>query len=307
MSPWKSFSTVAVAPSPSPAGRPRFSLTSDIVSFRRCSRQYGYFGNDGFVPAQAVQIYYGTIVHQVLDRCHRHFAGLAGFPKGTMPSHVDIEHYFGEVENALKSHGVRPTSPAVRDKALAVLKTFNDVEGPDLYPRVFNTEYRLESDQGQYVLRGVVDVLATGPGAGEDPAKMEIWDYKGTQHPPLSSQTMQDYVWQMCVYAELYKARSGAYPARAILYFLNELHSKPGDPPVTKRPKRAVCTVDFTPKMIADGLAAFDVTAKAIMTCKASRVWPDPGAAPGKETCDICDIRWNCGKVKGVYPRRYPI
>ena len=35
--------------------RPRFSLTSDIISFRKCRRQYGYFGNDGFVPAEAVQ------------------------------------------------------------------------------------------------------------------------------------------------------------------------------------------------------------------------------------------------------------
>ena len=134
MSAWTNYNSLTgqINP-PSPTqSRPRFSLTSDIVSYRRCSRQYGYFGNEGFVPAQATQIFYGTIVHQVLDRCHRHYSGLAGFPRGSFPSDADIASYFGEVENALKSHGVRPVSAAVRDKALEVLQAFNRVEGPAL-------------------------------------------------------------------------------------------------------------------------------------------------------------------------------
>jgi len=224
-----------------------------------------------------------------------------------MPTDADITHYFGEVENALRSHGVRPTSPAVRDKALAVLVTFNRIEGPTLYPRVFNTEYRLESDRGAYVLRGVVDVLATSPDAGDDLGQMEIWDYKGTNMPPLSSQSMQDYIWQMCVYAELYHVRAGVYPAKAILYFLNELHVRPGDPPVTTRPLRAIYEVAFTPAMIASALTEFDRTSRDIIVCQNIRQWSHPGVAPEKATCDICDIRWNCPTVAGQYPLRYPI
>lgn len=49
MSAWTNYSNIVI-PSPQPSVvRPRFSLTSDILSYRRCSRQYGYFGNDGFV------------------------------------------------------------------------------------------------------------------------------------------------------------------------------------------------------------------------------------------------------------------
>jgi hypothetical protein len=306
MATWKLYTGVTVPPSKPSGSRPRFSLTSDIVSFRRCARQYGYFGNDGFVPAESGQAFYGTVVHQVLDRCHRHYSGLMGAPRGTMPTDADIDHYFGEVENALSSHGVRRASQKAADKARKVLKAFNRVEGPALYPRVFDTEYRLESDRDQYVLRGVVDVLATAPGAGGDPSKMEIWDYKGTKLPDLSSKTLRDYTWQMCVYAELYKARSGVYPAKAVLYFLNELDQ---DPEPTQRPLRAVHEVPFTPKMIQDALQEFHITALDIMTCQASAKWPTPakGQDPGKETCDICDIRWNCGAKKGVYPMRMPI
>jgi len=304
MAAWTNFQGVVVPPPQPGAVRPRFSLTSDILSFRRCSRQYGYFGNDGFVPAQATQIFYGTIIHQVLDRCHRHYWGFMGHAPGTMPADADVEHYFGEVQNALRSHGVRPASPSVAAKAMRVLKIFNRVEGPTLYPLIRDTEFRLESERAQYVLRGVVDVLARNPAAPDDPAQMEIWDYKGTRFPDLSSKELRDYVWQMCVYAELYRVRSGAYPARAILYFLNELDL---DPEPTSRPVRAVYEVQFTATAVQQALAEFDMTAQSIVGCRATSVWPLPGTPPEKETCDICDIRWSCPVPSTRYQIRMPI
>ena len=301
---WELFSTVQVPPTQPNLVRPRFSLTSDILSFRRCSRQYGYFGNDGFVPAQATQIFYGTIIHQVLDRCHRHYWGMMGHPVRTMPTDAEVGSYFGEVQNALRSHGVRPASPAVAEKALCVLQLFNSIEGSTLYPLIRDTEFRLESERNQYVLRGVVDVLARSRNAPDDPAEMEIWDYKGTKLPDLASADMRDYVWQMCVYAELYRARSGHYPARAILYFLNELDQQPA--PVA-RPLRAVHEVRFTAAMIQQALGGFDATAQDIIGCRGTNVWPLPGDAPQKETCDICDLRWNCTRPAVPYPIRLPI
>ena len=138
MSAWTNYNGVMVPPPQPSVVRPRFSLTSDILSFRRCSRQYGYFGNDGFVPAQATQIFYGTVIHQVLDRCHRHYWGFAGHPQGTMPTDANVDQYFNDVQNALKSHGVRPASPAVAAKAIRVLKIFNRVEGPALHQHVWH-------------------------------------------------------------------------------------------------------------------------------------------------------------------------
>jgi len=304
MSAWTNYSNIVI-PSPQPSVvRPRFSLTSDILSYRRCSRQYGYFGNDGFVPAQATQIFYGTVIHQVLDRCHRHFWGFSGHPQGTMPTEGDVDQYFNDVQNALRSHGVRPASPAVAEKAVRVLKVFNRVEGPTLYPLIRDTEFRLESERSQYVLRGVVDVLARNPNAPDDPAQMEIWDYKGTRLPDRSSAEIRDYIWQMCVYAELYRARAGTYPARAILYFLNELDLNPAP---SSRPLRAVYEVQFTAPAVQQALSAFDLTAQAIIGCRATSTWPLPASTPGKETCDICDIRWNCPRPTPPYQVRMPI
>jgi hypothetical protein len=301
---WTNFQNVRVPPPQASIVRARFSLTSDILSFRHCSRQYGYFGNDGFVPAQATQIFYGTVIHQVLDRCHRHYWGLAGPPQGTMPTDADVESYFRDVQNALRSHGVRPASPAVAEKAIRVLKIFNRVEGPTLYPLIRNTELRLESERNQYVLRGVVDVLARNPNAPDDPGQMEIWDYKGTRFPDLSSADLRDHIWQMCVYAELYRVQSGTYPARAILYFLNELDLQPAP---TIRPLRAAYEVQFAGAEIQQALTQFDVTAQSIIQCRANDNWPLPAAAPGKESCDICDLRWSCPVPSPRYRLRLPI
>lgn len=314
MTAWTLFPTGLVHPESHTSPRPRFSLTSDIISFRKCPRQYGYFGQDGFVPAQAVQIFFGQIIHQVLDRCHRHYSGGFGHPKGTMPNDADIDHYFHEVEQALRAHGVRPASPVVAVQAMQVLKTFNTLEGPLLYPRVIDTEYRLESERQNFVLRGVVDVLAA-----DDSGEPEIWDYKGTDKPELSSVDIRDFEWQMSVYAELYKVKAGRYPVRAVLYFLNELKTKPGDPPITERPKPAVHVVDFmrkgtepdgTPSLVKQGLDAFDLTAADIIDCKSVRRWdaPQGPSVPDEKTCDICDIRWNCGAhPSGKYKVRMPI
>jgi hypothetical protein len=293
--------------------RPRFSLTSDIISFRNCRRQYGYFGNDGFVPAQAVQVYFGQMIHQVLDRCHRHYSGRFAHPPGTFPTDLDIEAYFFEVDRAMRAHGVRPASPRVAEQAKEILKTFNRLEGPALYPRVLDTEYRLESERTNYILRGVVDVLASDA-SGET----EIWDYKGTDKPPLSSTSLRDYEWQMSVYAQLYRVKTGHYPRRAVLYFLNELKTKPGQPPVTARPLPAVHFVDFmragvetdrTPTLVRQGLDAFDLTATDITACQHAQLWPAPTGAdiPDDKTCDICDIRWNCPSRAGQYPLRLPV
>ena len=304
MTVWQNFTNVRVGPIPEPLVKPRLSLTSDILSFRRCQRQYGYFGNDGFVPAQATQIFYGTIIHQVLDRCHRHFAGLMGVPRGTMPTDNDIDSYFEDVLVALRSHGIRPASNAARDRAKELLKLFNAIEGPALYPRVRDTECRLESDRSDYIVRGVVDVLATSPDAPEEPSQMELWDYKGTRYPGNTAERLQDYIWQMCVYAELYRVRSGVYPARAILYFLNELLTVPSP---TVRPRQALYVVNFNAGMIEAALAAFDLSAHEIIECRSEDRWPLPGQQPDKETCDICDIRWNCPvPPAGTYPPRDP-
>ena len=90
MSAWTNYNNIVIPSSQPSVVRPRFSLTSDILSYRRCSRQYGYFGNDGFVSAQATHIFFSTVIHQVLGRCYRHYWGFSDHPQGAMPTDGDL-------------------------------------------------------------------------------------------------------------------------------------------------------------------------------------------------------------------------
>jgi putative RecB family exonuclease len=246
-----------------------------------------------------------------LDRCHRYYQGLEDPKvKGVKPPDGKIEEFYDEVANALIAHGTRPHRLALKMEALPILQKFNELEGDDLYPRVKDTEYRLEEDRKDFVLRGVVDVLTTV--GVDDHSTYEIWDYKGSKKPLKSSQLLKDYEWQMCVYAALYERRTGVLPKQAVLYFTNELDVllAPGVP--QKRPKAAVHIVEFDAQRIATALAEFDKTARCIIACRGTRKWDPPADVSDlQSTCDACDLRWSCpshdlGGGKRTYITKIP-
>jgi hypothetical protein len=296
---WQNFQFLQVGFNPPVPSRRRYSVTADILAYQQCSLQYGAFAVRRYEPALVVQLFYGTVIHQVLDRAHAHYRGELGVPPGNLPTDNDIENYFTEVENALIARRIRAVQ-SVRDQAKSILKRFNSIEGPTLYPRIIDTECRLQADQGQYILHGNVDVLiASNVGANA----VEIWDYKGASRPSVGDPDYQRYVFQMQVYADLYRQKTGVVPAKAVLYFLNDLA---GDPAPTSRPVNALLEVNLDPPAVQQALQSFGQTVQQIETCRASRNWAAPTVAPTIATCNACDLRWNCQAAVG-FGRNYPL
>jgi PD-(D/E)XK nuclease superfamily len=299
---WQNFQSLQVAFNPPAQNRRRYSVTADILAYEQCSLQYAAFAVRRYEPALVVQLFYGTIIHQVLDRAHAHYRGELGVPPGTLPTDTDIENYFTQVENALIARRIRAVQ-SVREQARNILKRFNSLEGPILYPRIIDTECRLQADQGQYILHGNVDVLAASD-VGDN--TVEIWDYKGANRPSVGDPDYQRYVFQMQVYADLYRQKTGTAPSKAILYFLNELT---GPPVPTTRPVNALLEVNLDPAAVQQALQSFGQTVQQIEVCRATRVWPDPSLPPPEKTCSACDLRWNCNAAAGfgrTYEMLYP-
>ena len=297
---WQHFQSLMLPHQASEQTRRRYSVTADILAYQQCSIQYGAFAVRQYEPALAVQLFYGTVIHQVLDRAHRHFKGELDAPAGTFPTDDDINGYFKEVENALRAKGIRAVNN-VREQALKVLQRFNSLEGPVLYPRIFDTECRLQTDKDAYILHGNVDVLLV---SDDDSSNgVEIWDYKGSSRPSLSAPDYQRYVFQMQVYADLYREKTGETPTKAVLYFLNELASGP-EP--QSRPANALLEVTLDPVSVQQALNSFEQTVNHIESCRASMYWPDPVVEPSEPTCDACDLRWNCDAAAS-FGRNYPL
>lgn len=322
---------VKLAPPGPPAVKRRYSVTADVVSYRKCGRQYGAFKVQSYAPAFQTTIYFGTLLHQVLDRCHNHFHGMLDpSKKGTLPDDgkvlsrkaiatwfelvdkarregnpvpappTEILQYFMEVESGLRSRGIRPVSRDLRVKAAVVLQNFNAVEGPTLYPRVIDTEYRLQADQQDHILHGVVDLLVEREGAAPDPQDCELWDYKGVDPLKLKPEEWETYRFQMRVYARLYQLKHGVFPKRARLYFVNMLDL---DKLPSSTPANAVYDVSLAPHEVAASEAAFRETVGEIEDARVADAWLP--AAPGSinvQTCAVCDLRWDCSTANHGAP-----
>lgn len=306
----KNYAAIKVQSKQEPQPLPRLSLTSDIVAYHRCPRQYSFFNEKGFVPAHAVQLYYGTILHEVLDRAHYHYKGFDDpKTKGKLPTKFDIERFFNEVDSSLKARGIRAINQDLRKNAVNVLKLFNDIEGPSFYPRVIDTEHRVRGNRKKYLMEGVVDVLVdsnSNPNKStKDPSKWEIWDYKG-QRRPKKEEELEIYYYQMQVYCALYKIKNGCLPKAAKLYFLNELLFDP-----TPQSKTAVLEVTISSSEINKAIKNFDNTAAEIIRSKETLIWKSPSGKEAENlkenTCSICDLRWGCPTwKKDKFPMRYP-
>jgi putative RecB family exonuclease len=290
---WSNYQSISIKEQDTPKTKPRYSLTADIVAFRRCPRQYGFYGVRKYVPSHAIQLYYGTIVHEVLDRIHHHYQGLeTPETKGQIPTEADIQLYFDQTEASLRSRGVTAINNRLREQAYRILTRFNKIEGPRLYPRVIDTEHRVQGDRQTHIVEGVIDVLVGQETGSQDPDKVEIWDYKGARVPRDDTNEMESYRYQMLVYAALYKIRNKCLPARGVLYFMNEFESPEGG-----RTKNPVLEVDFQEDEIDKALHEFDGTALRIEQCRKDNQWDPP--SPEKlgdieDTCAACDLRWSC-------------
>src|SRR5947209_3756739 len=86
----KLLTEVDVRPPRQPSLKRRYSVTADILSYRRCPRQYGFFARRGFAPAESGQLWFGTVIHRTLDRAYSHWRGDLdpGF-KGNVPDHLE--------------------------------------------------------------------------------------------------------------------------------------------------------------------------------------------------------------------------
>jgi len=97
----------------------RYSTTGDILSFKRYRRQYGYFGVRGFSSATNTQRYFGTLVHDVLDRLSREHPRHATFAP---PDETHVGELVQQAHDRLIRAGIRcsayPPGARLRRQAL---------------------------------------------------------------------------------------------------------------------------------------------------------------------------------------------
>ena len=178
---------------------PDYSLTGDLLSYKRCALQYRYYNASALPPSRPVQMWYGEFIHGVLEAAFRIWRGAAGalafpWPYTAIPDDArpeappnglaahDLRVFAWPIEEALMFEGKRARSRRARMAAYRRAEAAVNQLGPHLFPLIADAEQKVlgsrlippltagrEGRSNRYALRGVIDVLTNVELAGAGP------------------------------------------------------------------------------------------------------------------------------------------
>ena len=166
---------------------PSYSLTGDILSFKRCGLQYRYYNGSSLPPSRPVQIWVGEFVHGVLEEAYRQWllttptfpwpVNPTPWPAPPLPlqrAAHDIGELGDRVEARLAAKGTLPRSRQARDSAYDRVEAAINSLGPHLFPLITEAEERISGTRAmpplpggnagrgdRYELTGIVDVISS--------------------------------------------------------------------------------------------------------------------------------------------------
>ena len=308
--------------------KPRISLTSDVLDFRKCERKYGMYKIRNFQPSAPTAEFVGTFSHRSLETAWR-FA-----KQGHVLTQEELTEEMERIRNQLVNEEKRnPHSwNAVLKAGRQVIRMHLTLASRGLYDSWFDSERRFRLLEGEFVMEGVVDALLDVDGevtlidwkSANDPRGILNSDTATERSRNYAQRVIDDYSLQLKIYHHLYDKVVGVAPSRCIIVYLGEI-------PVPAQPlgertlvdawndtvltalteeewnhedekssvaeqKGLFFTVDTSEDEITSALEQFRSTAQEIVRCRSIDRWSAPETAmlPDKQTCQDCDFRTSC-------------
>ncbi len=258
--------------------KPIFSFTSHISVYDTCPRQYKFYKELGFAPVRNSAQAFGTLIHETIEDIH--CAVLRGEADQITEDQIQtwLETNYNSLRNAKQANLDKKT----RETALKQVKKYAD-RHKGQWDMILRTEEDLmlaEADK-DFILRGKVDLIR---GEGNT---VELVDFKTEKQAELiqNEPRLESYRRQLQIYAHLVEElgkEEGVKVSKMHLYCTE-------DPDPSASPE---ITFDYNPEEVQETVEAFADTAHHIMAKDYS------GQADRANTCDNCDFRYYCRKVK---------
>jgi len=251
-----------------------YSFTGDLRIYETCPRQYQFFRHYDFTPSRSTVIFFGLLVHRVIEDIHR--IVLDGSLDGLDESRV--EEIFNRTFDVLLLSDVRPPGPEAREAALSqVLSYFR--QNKEEMRRIVEAEVDVSLEKDGYIMTGKVDLMLGGDGA------LELLDFK-TQARPDDPKLLDVYEQQLCTYGHILEARYGKRPERLLVYWTAE-----------EDRREAITVFPYREQKVEQAIRHFDQMVARIQA-REFRVL----APPERKICKNCDIRNLCIEEKLIAP-----
>ena len=314
--------------------RPRISLTSDVLDFRKCERKYGLYKVRNFEASAPTAEFVGTFAHRSLEKAWREAR------EGKSPNQDRMIKIMEDIRIQMVNEEKRnPHSwNAVLKAGRQVMRMHASLAARGMYATLFDSERRFRSLEGDFVLEGVVDALF------EHDGNVMLWDWKASNDPRAifiregvterslnySQRVIDDYSLQLRIYHHLYSRVIGITPQECRIIFLGEMPVE-GEPLRKRKLVDAWAEVEMTPlsdeewaafekdssdpsrpglfytvstttEDIESAVAEFHSTASEIITCRDADCWeaPEQDCLPDRQTCQDCDFRESCPALKEI-------
>ena len=274
-----------------PAEKPRrvYSFTQDVRQFEICPIRYHRYRVQQYTEPPDYHVLLGDVVHRCIHALCSDYLGKGDHPAGVIPSDARVEQHLERQKLALKYQNIN-LSLQDQLEARRIVHAWNKAVGPELYPRIIETEFPLEEKLEHYDLRGIPDLLLHGK--GRNSTKPEIYELK-TRHKPKNRDEADQR--QLQLYVHLYHQQYGIVPSRAFVYYLRDLDSSQPEGPALRPVVEQELAQRITQRRPEQTIA----TIEEIEQAHATGEWPKmPTHQPSKELCTGCHLRPGCPAAK---------
>lgn len=312
--------------------RPRISLTSDVLDFRKCERKYGMYKIRKFQASAPTAEFVGTFAHRSLEMAWREAR------EGNSPNQDRMIEIMEGIRMQMINEEKRDYNQwnAVLKAGRQVMRMHASLDARGMYADLFDSERRFRSLEEDFVLEGVVDALFERDG------NVMLWDWKASNDPrgiiirkevterskKYAKRVINDYSLQLRIYHHLYYRVIGINPQECRIVFLGEMPVE-GDSLKKRKLVDAWAevemtplsndewedfekhssnssrpglfyTVSTTPEDIESAITDFHSTASEIINCREIDRWqaPKQNHLPDRQTCLDCDFQKSCPSLK---------
>jgi DNA helicase-2/ATP-dependent DNA helicase PcrA len=246
----------------------QYSLTTDVLVYDTCPRQYNFYKESGFTSSRRGGALFGSLVHETIEDVNKYY-----LEDNSEELYDDkVQAWFENNYDNLREHMQQSLAPNIKKEALnQIIRYYKNNQ--DLIGKISESELNISIEKPDYFISGKIDIII------DDDGKYKLIDLKATK-PEESEEKLEQYKLQLATYANLLKDKHGINIENAMIYYTG-----------VKNPGEAKVSISIEDKDFQEANDKFDNIVRKIKDEEFSLE-----KLPPKKICSECDFRFFCNQ-----------